>query len=82
MQRQVDSQPEHGRLPILLLAAPLAGLAFHTRWLVSNNDRRFHLVAMLPARTSPAASTDLAFRQELLDGNGGWVNLSACHSYK
>ena len=51
LQSQVHPEPEEGHGLILHLAAALAGLRTHTGRQMMQADGRFHLVAVLAARS-------------------------------
>lgn len=64
VQRQPHTQSAHGLAMVLRLAASLGGFSSQAGRLVLNDDGRFHLVPMLPARTTTPCSLDRAIGQQ------------------
>lgn len=64
LYRQADSQTLNCDAPILLLATPLGCFRPNATGKVSDDDCRFHFVAMLPAWTRPPAPTNITVFQQ------------------
>ena len=70
---QCNAQPPYGFLSVLFLASTFRRTGRYGRWGVSDVDRRFNFVAVLPAWSAAPPAGHFAVQQQDLLSNARWM---------